>query len=167
MKGVSLSLVAGTLLLAACDNAPTALTRPASPTTSRAALVANNRVDVNTVALSDCGGEDVLVTGNFHQVLTITVDNAGGFHVNNHLDFTGLQGVGVVTGTQYVAHQVQMINFNVSKDLIGVEVTQPLVFTLIGRGSAPNEVFVAIQHFTINANGEFTSFVDNFRVKCS
>jgi hypothetical protein len=167
MKGVNLSVVAATLLLAACDNTPTALTRPTPPTTSRAALVANNRVEVNTIALSDCGTEDVLVTGSFHQVLTITVDNAGGFHVNDHLDFTGLQGVGVVTGTQYVAHQTQMINFNVSKDLIGAEVTQPLVFTLIGSGSAPDEVFVAIQHFTINANGELTSFVDNFRVKCS
>ena len=167
MKGVSLSLVAGALLLTACDNTPTALTRPTPPTTSRSALVVNNRVDVNTVALSDCGTEDVLVTGSFHQVLTITVDNAGGFHVNNHLDFTGLQGVGVVSGTEYVAHQTQMMNFNISKDLIGAEVTQPLVFTLIGRGSAPDEVFVAIQHFTVNANGELTSFVDNFHVKCS
>ena len=171
MKYLKFSAVAVALALAACDNTPTLPTQTARPllmpTRPSAALVANTRFDINTVALSDCGSEDVLVTGTFHQVLTITADNAGGFHVNDHIDFTGLHGVGVVSGTQYVSHQTQTTNFNVSHDLIGFEVTQPLNFTLIGRGTAPDEVFSALLHITVNANGELTSFVDNIRVKCS
>ena len=171
MKSLNLLAVAIALALAACDNtatSPTPISRPKlMPARPSAELVANNRFDINTVALSDCGSEDVLVTGTFHEVLTITSDNAGGFHVNDHVDFTGLHGVGVVSGTQYVGHQSQTVNFNVAHDLLGFEGTQPLDFTLTGTGSAPDEVFSAIMHITVNANGEVTSFVDNIRVKCS
>ena len=166
MKRIALFSLAAALSLAACDKAPTAPVRPSVNGPSRA-LVINRRFPLNGTALSDCGREAVLVTGSFHRVLTITNDNAGGFHVNDHMDYTGLQGTGVISGSQYVAQQISTVNFNVPGPTVGFEVTQTLMFTLIGQGTAPNEVLTALIHYTVNANGELTTYVDNFRVKCS
>ena len=154
------------MALVACDTAPTASTglRPVDP---NFALVINRQFPVSTTALSDCGGEDIAVTGTFHRVLTITSDQAGGFHVNDHFDYTGLRGTSAITGANYVANQISLVNFNVSASTVGFEVTQPITFKLIGQGSAPDEVATGLVHYTINANGELTTFVDNFRIRCS
>ena len=165
MKRIALLSLAAGLSLAACDKAPTAPVRPTITGPSQA-LVINNRFPINGTALSDCGGEAVLVSGTFHRVLTITNDGAGGFHVNDHIDYTGLEGTGAISGNQYVAKQISMVSFNVPAQTVGFEVTQPLMFTLIGQGTTPNEVFTALIHYTVNANGELTTYVDNLRVKC-
>jgi hypothetical protein len=159
-------LLPALMALVACDMAPTTSTglRPADP---NFALVINRQVPIGTTALSDCGGEDIAVTGTFHRVLTITSDQAGGFHVNDHFDFTGLKGASALTGANYVANQISLVNFNVSASTLGFEVTQPITFKLIGQGSAPDEVATGLVHYTINANGELTTYVDSFRVKCS
>ena len=161
----ALLLLPALLALTACENPPTA------PTTLRAsdpafALVINRRFPVVGTALSDCGREDVAVTGTFHRVLTITSDGAGGFHVNDHLDYTGMQGTGVITGANYVSRQISLVNFNVPGQTVGFEVTQSIKFNLIGQGTVPDEVLTALVHYTINANGELTTYVDNYRVKC-
>jgi hypothetical protein len=165
MKRIALLSLAAALSLAACDKAPTA---PARPTITGASkeLVINRRFPINGTALSDCGREAVLVSGTFQRVLTITNDGAGGFHVNDHFDYIGLQGTGVISGNQYVSQQISTVNFSVPGPTVGFEVTQPLTFTLIGQGTVPNEVLTALIHYTVNANGELTTFVDNFRVKC-
>jgi hypothetical protein len=166
MKRIPLFSLAAALSLAACDKAPTEPARP-SVNGPNLDLVINRRFPVDGTALSDCGGEAVLVTGSFHRVLTITDDHAGGFHVNDHMDYTGLQGTGVNSGSKYVAQQIVSVNFNVPGPTVGFEVTQTMMFTLIGQGTAPNEVLTALIHYTIDANGELTTYVDNFRVKCS
>lgn len=159
-------LLPALMALVACDKAPTAPTG-VRPTDPNFAVVINRQDPITTTALSDCGGEDIAVTGTFHRVLTITSDRAGGFHVNDHLDFTGLKGTSAITGANYLANQISLVNFNVSASTVGFEVTQPITFKLIGQGSAPDEVAMGLVHYTINANGELTTFVDNFRVKCS
>jgi hypothetical protein len=166
MKRIPLFSLAAALSLAACEKAPTEPARP-SVNGPSLALVINRRFPVDGTALSDCGREDVLVTGTFHRVLTITNDNAGGYHVNDHLDYTGLQGFGVISGSKYVAQQIVTVNFNVPGQTLGFEVTQGTMFTLIGQGTVPNEVLTALIHYTIDANGALTTYVDNFRVKCS
>jgi hypothetical protein len=165
MKRIALFSLAASLSLAACDKAPTAPVRPTANGPSQQVVI-NRRFPINGTALSDCGREAVLVTGTFQRVLTITDDGAGGYHVNDHLDYTGLQGTGVVSGSQYVARQIGLVNFNVPGPTIGFEVTQTTMFTLIGQGTTPNEVLTALIHYTVNANGELTTYVDNFRVKC-
>ena len=159
-------LLPAVVTLSACDRSPTAPTQLRPQNASRA-LVINRRFDVATTALSDCGRENVTVTGTFHRVLTITSNQAGGFHVNDHADFTGLQGTGVISGANYVSRQISVVNFNIPGPTIGLEVTQLLTFTLIGQGTVQDEVVTALVHYTINANGELTTFVDNFRIKCS
>jgi len=161
-----LLLLPAVVALGACDQSPIAPTR-LQPQDPNFALVINRRFDVATTALSDCGRENVTVTGTFHRVLTITSDQAGGFHVNDHADFTGLQGIGVVTGAQYVSRQISVVNFNVPGPMLGFEVTQVLTFTLIGQGATPNEILTALVHYTLDASGELTTYVDNFRVKCT
>ena len=78
-----------------------------------------------------------------------------------------MTGTSATTGANYVANQISLVNFNVSASTVGFEVTQPITFKLIGQGSAPDEVATGLVHYTIDANGELTTFVDNFRVKCS
>jgi hypothetical protein len=159
-------LLPALMALVACDKAPTAPTglRPEAP---NFAVVINRQFPISTTALSDCGGEDIAVTGTFHRVLTITSDQTGGFHVNDHFDYTGLTGTSAITGANYVANQISLVNFNVSASTLGFEVTQPITFKLIGQGSAPDEVVTGLVHYTINANGELTTFVDSFRIRCS
>jgi hypothetical protein len=135
-------------------------------TTLAAVQQLNDRFEINGTALSDCGGEAVAVTGTYQHLITITSDGAGGFHVNDHQNFTGLQGTGLVSGAHYVAHQISVVNFNVSATSLGFEVSEPTTFTLIGQGQVPNEVLTMLVHYTVDANGALTSYVDNLRVKC-
>ncbi|MFN2637789.1 MAG: hypothetical protein ABR585_12255 [Gemmatimonadaceae bacterium] len=158
-------LLPAVIALAACDKTPANVTGPRAGDPNLA-LVINRRFDVVGTALSDCGGEDIAVTGTFHRILTITSDRAGGFHVNDHMDYTGLQGTSAITGAKYVANQISVVNFNVPGPQLGFEVTRETSFKLIGQGTAPDEVLTMLIHYTINANGELTTFVDNFRVRC-
>ncbi len=70
-------------------------------------------------ALSECGGEDVAVTGTFHRILTITSDNAGGFYVDDHQDFTGLQGAGHVR--RQLPYQVRLGRLDSKKNPCGTQ----------------------------------------------
>jgi hypothetical protein len=84
-----------------------------------------------------------------------------------HLDFQGFKGTGVTTGSEYVSQQTTNFTFNFPASTLGSEQTITVMFNLIGQGQAPNEVLKGTFHVTVDASGNVTSFVDDFRVKCS
>jgi hypothetical protein len=149
------------LLVAACD-APTAPRSPVASTgTLSAAVVQNDKFDVATFAFNDCTGEAVAVNVTFHFVTAVTADAAGGFHLKQHVN---VQGSGTsATGTQYVVSEEDNFELNGS---YGVEETEVLHFTLVSKGSAPNEVAQLTFHITVTPNGDVTSYHDNVSIKC-
>jgi hypothetical protein len=77
MTRYALCLIGVVSLLAACDGAPT------QPTTSPVdrpsfALDQKHRDHVETVAFSDCGRQNILMTGVFHLMSDLTSDGGVG-----------------------------------------------------------------------------------------
>lgn len=160
-----LAVLAGASL-AGCDPA----TGPAE-TSSRAgnpsmAVGINERIQVlDGVAHSDCGGEDIAVTGIRHLVVAVTSDGKGGFHLVFHYNVDA-NGTSTTTGAQYVVQARTSFTLNSPATTLGYEQTRTDLFTLIGQGTAPNEVLTVVNHITVDANGNVTSTVDTFRLKC-
>jgi hypothetical protein len=98
-------------------------------------------------------------------VFAVTSDGAGGFHVVFHLDFLA-KGTGPTTGARYVSIEKVDFAFDAPATTLGHERTRTELFTLIGQGTAPNEVLTALLHITVDANGNGTASLDNFRVRC-
>jgi hypothetical protein len=140
---LSLSLLSA-LALAACGE-PTAGSQPADP----AFAVTSNEFDKALTGpfTNDCTGEEGIAQARLHVVTTSTDDGAGGFHVGFRFNITGRVTFGTVG---YVFHQT---NTDVVNGRVGEEGTINSTFTLIGQGSAPNEVFQFRLHYTIAATG--------------
>ncbi|MCW3097225.1 MAG: hypothetical protein JWL77_2843 [Chthonomonadaceae bacterium] len=115
----------------------------------------------STVIFDDATGEavdiDVTVKSGFH----VVVDNGGNFHLDAHDVFSG-RGVGEITGTQYIANQVDTFSMTLTKG--GGTETAPIHFSMISKGGADNLEVYGILHITVNANGTVTSSVNNFTV---
>ena len=74
-------------------------------------------------------GEDVLLSGNLHDLIHVTV-NDNSVHVKTHDQPQGISGTGVVTGDKYQATGVTQDEFNTS---FGVEETFINNFRIIGQ----------------------------------
>ena len=126
-----LAVLAGASL-AGCD-------RPTGPaeTSSRAgddlAVGINERIPIDGVAHSDCGGEDIAVTGIYHPVVAVASDGRGGFHLVSHYDIEA-KGTSATTGAQYVVHQRVNFTLNSPATTLGFEQTRTDFFTLLGQG---------------------------------
>ncbi len=129
------------------------------------AIEDNERIPVDGIAHSDCGGEDIAVTGTYHPVTAVTSDGRGGFHLMVHYNIEA-KGTSETTGAQYVVHQRVNFTLNSPATTLGNEQTRTDMFSLIGQGSAPNEVMTGVVHITVDANGRVTSLVDQLRLKC-
>jgi len=151
-------------LVAACDTP----TQPARSITPRgvgapnAVVVQNDKVQSVAFAISDCTGAVIAVDATFHFVTAFTISSSGTYHLMEHTNATA-KGTDPATGTDYVVNQTENLELNLAA---GGEDTSMLHFNLISRGSAPNEVLQANLHTTITPNGEITSSVDNFSIKC-
>jgi hypothetical protein len=122
-------------------------------------------VPVDEIVYSDCAGEDIHFTGSFHVASHTTVDANGIAHVHITANDHNVSGVGLSSGTKYrrVGATNQTYKFDGSLPL-NVSVTNS--FNFIGQGANNNFLLISSFHFTINANGEMTGFVDNFRLEC-
>ena len=108
-------------------------------------------------------GEDVFLSGTLHVLFHTTIDNSGGFHTKFHFQPQGISGTGLVTGDKYQATGVTQGTDN---GKVGFESTFVNNFKIIGQGPGNNFLVHENFHFTVNANGEVTAFVDNFSVEC-
>ncbi len=108
-------------------------------------------------------GEFVELTGNLHEVFTVTFNANGGIHVSTLDNPQGITGTGFTTGVKYQGTGETRDGFT---SMVGFEETYVNNFKIIGQG--PNNNFLVHENFhvTVNANGTLTAFVDNFSVVC-
>jgi hypothetical protein len=118
-----------------------------------------------------CTGATVTINGTLQVITRVTLDAAGGAHF--FIQST-LQNVGGfdTDGTRYraVGGAVAVFNTNTPSDPADPqgqqEFTQVDIMNVLGQGGAGNLVFVAVFHFTNNANAAPTALVELINVGC-
>lgn len=105
-----------------------------------------------------CTGEPVEWHLRQEATLRETIDATGGFHGTFVFHDKGSYGVGLVTGAMYRLAQTQVESFQVGAS--GLPTTDTAIFLrrFISQGSLENFRVTNIFHFTIDANGDMTSF---------
>ena len=124
-------------------------------------------VPYETFVLNPCTEDVIHLSGYVHQVVSLTF-NRNRFRTNEYTNFNGLTGVSVIDGTTYVARGGTRTG--IGRSLVFNPGLFPHEFTavdslhLIGGG----QTFLLHQntHFTINADGTFTSVIDNPILEC-
>jgi hypothetical protein len=129
-------------------------------------------IDVSGITNSGCenGGETELIefSGDAHVVSQIVQDETG-VHIVQHVNFQGVRGEGLTTGTNYrVPYGFNSIaKFVFDVDGAPASLTEITSFHFVSQGKSAQDVVVNVQfHVTLNANGELTTEINNFRVEC-
>lgn len=132
-----------------------------------ATFTESNRFPIDIIEFVQCAeegvGEEVRLYGKIHELFHITSDNAGGVHVKIHSNFQGVSGIGLTSGDKYHGTGVTQEGFNIKS---GSEFTFVETFHIIGQGAGNNLVIHDKTHFTVNSDGEVTTFHDNFTFEC-
>lgn len=130
-------------------------------------VTTNYKTDLNMLVFVPCAaagaGEYVQLSGSIHILFVTTIDSKGGFHSTYHFQPQGVSGTGLTTGAKYQATGVTQGTFN---GKVGVSESFVNNFRIIGQGGAGKFLVHENIHVTVNANGEVTAFVDNFKVTC-
>ena len=114
---------------------------------------------VVTIPCADGGaGEDVLLTGVLHILITGTLDASGSLHTTTHFQPMGVSGVGLTTGDVYRATGLTRDQANGLE--VPFEETFVNNFRIIGPGKGNNLLVQEIAHVTFDANGELTVLFD-------
>jgi hypothetical protein len=108
-------------------------------------------------------GEFVDLSGNLHDLFSVTFDGSGGFHLKAQDNPQGLRGIGETTGAKYQGTGVTGFEFT---GKVGFEETDVNNFRIIGQEPGNNFLVHDNFHITVNANGTVTSFHDNFSIDC-
>ncbi len=138
------------LLALACDAAPQAPVEPPAP---EAAVTFNERFFTDVVIFNICTGEDVHWQGYEHRTISMTADDAGGFHMHFINNWNGIRGVGLTTGRTYRATGITDVTQNVKPPFpVTMVVRQHLQW--VSHGPASDAVGEALQVLTVNANGD-------------
>jgi hypothetical protein len=155
-------LVTAAGLTLGCGHPPT---QPAEATDRPSFGVVSNEVthEVAGFAINDCTGEALPATATDHELVAVTEDGAGGFHVKilSHVHFTATSEI---TGARYSG--TGSINQTIHDRGQGHVETVQLTFTLIGHGAVPNEVATILFHVTVHPDGTVSSLIDSFRLHC-
>src|SRR4051812_15309757 len=136
---------------------------------AQAAVEVNDSFDTFLVVFVPCAnggaGEVVDLQGPLHVLISFTIN---GNHVSgdSHFQPQGISGTGESTGDKYQATGVTQDHF--SGSLVNGQFNETFVnnFRIIGQGPGNNFLVHENFHLTINANGEVTTFHDNFSVEC-
>ncbi len=112
---------------------------------------------------ADGAGEYVIISGMLHDMYHLTMDDTGGYHLVLHSQPMGIKGVGDTTGDIYQGTGVYQEVYN---GMVGQTVTVIDDYRMTGPGTGNNFIFHETFHFTVNANGELTSEVDNVIAEC-
>ena len=173
MRFASLFLVAVLALpIVSCadDSGAADPTGPAALAPAAASVFHDNfKIPVNILVFIPCAdggaGEFEELTGNLH-VLFHTTINGNRFNVKSHFQPQGISGIGQSTGDKYQGTGVTQERFGGS--FVNGQFSATFInnFRIIGQGPGNNFLIHETFHITVNANGEVTAFVDNFRVDC-
>jgi hypothetical protein len=110
-------------------------------------------------------GEEVLLTGFLHVLITETTDANGVAHFMSHFQPMGIVGTGLTTDDMYRGTGVEKETTNNASPPPS-EDTFVSNFRIIGQGPGNNFLLHQLFHVTVNANGEVTVEVDNLSVDC-
>ena len=112
-------------------------------------------------------GENVDISGTLHILLHFTLSDNGRVTLKEHFQPQGAGGIGETTGDTYRATGVTQ-DIQTSDGIAGppFEFTFVNNFRIIGQGAGNNLLIHENLHVTINANGDVTSFHDDFSAEC-
>ena len=133
------------------------------------ASTSDEKIPVDFLLFISCAnggaGEYVHLSGYLHAVSHVTV-TGNNFHVKYHNQPQGISGVGETTGDKYQATGVTQEQYGGS--LVNGQYADTYVnnFRIIGQGPGNNYLVHETIHVTINANGDVTTYIDNFTVDC-
>ena len=119
---------------------------------------------VNVPCANGGAGEDVLLTGFLHVLITGTLDASGSLHTTTHFQPMGVAGTGETTGDVYRATGITRDEAN-GLD-VPFEATFVNNFRLIGPGKGNNFLVHETAHLTVNAQGEVTVLLENLSIEC-
>jgi hypothetical protein len=129
----------------------------------------NTKEDVTISVFIPCAngglGETATLSGPLHILTTFTIGN-NSISGKNHFQPQGISGTGDVTGTKYQATGITEDEFKGSLVNGQYQTTAVNNFRIIGQGTDNNFLVHSVFHYTINANGALTSYVDNFSIEC-
>jgi hypothetical protein len=138
-------------------------------TPAQAAVEVNTSFDTFLVVFVPCAnggaGEIVDLQGPLHVLISFTI-NGNKVSGDSHFQPQGISGVGESTGDTYHATGVTQDHFDGSFNNGQFNETFINNFRIIGQGPGNNFLIHENFHVTINANGDLTSFHDNFSVDC-
>jgi hypothetical protein len=166
MSGATASLIAASLLIAVFATTTT-ISQAYARTSDRAAQQESIDVSGEILDTGPCGNNELIeLSGSAHVVSRVVQDESGVFHIVQHVNFQGVSGVGLTTGTTYRSPYAfnSISNFDIDSTGSATEITS---FHLVSQGEQAQDYVVLAQfHVTVNANGELTSEIVNFRVEC-
>ena len=140
----------------------------ASPGPAAAGVLVNEAIPFQQTVTVPCAndglGEDVLVSGFLHVLVTGTLDAAGKVHSTEHFQPMGVAGTGLTTGDVY--HATGITRDEANGNGIPFEATFVNNFRLVGPGKGNNVSVHETAHVTVNANGETTADIDTLKLEC-
>jgi hypothetical protein len=128
------------------------LTPPLSAATS-------TKIPLDAITFNTCTGEEVELSGTIHLVSQTQSDGS----VLGHINYQGVSGVGLTSGTEYRASSVD--NFRLGAPFPS-DIHSVRSFRLVGRGTEDNLLVKFLFHITVNADGEVTATVDDVSSQC-
>jgi hypothetical protein len=140
-----------------------ALATLASPVSAQAAASVE-QVPFEADVLA-CNGDVIHLSGRLLVVFTETATPSGGFMFSAHFQPQGVMGVDLVTGTRFIATGLTR-EITVLSPPGGF--TDAFVNQFHIQATTGEESFIVseVLHITVNANGDLTASVDNFRATC-
>ncbi len=135
-----------------------------------AEVTTNMSVPLNLTVFVPCAnggvGENVDLIGNLHLLFTVTINN-NRVTVQSHFQPQGVNGLGQITGDKYQGTGVtRYFTTYDNVDSFPVVTTYVNNFRIIGHGPGNNFTIHETIHVTVNANGDVTADVDNFKTDC-
>jgi hypothetical protein len=103
--------------------------------------------------------------GSLHAVITVVTDNTGGFHVSGTFNYQDVRGVGLTTGTTYVAVRANSRTSALASDGTRAEITEVVTRLLISQGAAPNFLVHTVYHITYQ-DGQLIATVADVTSEC-
>jgi hypothetical protein len=112
-----------------------------------------------------CNGDVIHLSGTLLVVFTETATPSGGFVFSAHFQPQNVKGVDLVTGTKFIATGLTR-EITVLSPPGGFTDTFVNRFHIQATRGAESFIVSEVLHITVNANGDLTAFVDNFRATC-
>jgi hypothetical protein len=131
----------------------------------RAAVTSNTVVDVSGPVFDACTGETILLSGSVHMLTSTTIDENGGMHLHTQFNLAGVGGETEAGVKYHVQNTFTRTDILLPSGAGNGGTIQSVRF--VSQGNEPDLVLRLLLHITVNANGELTGGVFEFKDECS